>query len=160
MSGKLSAGLLMYRLAGGQVEVLLAHPGGPYFRNKDDGAWTLPKGEVEPDEEPARCALREFREETGIDPGSAPLLALGEIKQRGGKRVQAWAFAGEWDGVGAPPSNSFELEWPPRSGKRVSFPEIDRMAFFALLEARTKILPAQAELLDRLERALAGSGEE
>lgn len=155
MGAKLSAGLLMYRRRGEQIEVLLAHPGGPYFRNKDEGAWTLPKGEVEEGEQAEACAVREFREETGIDPGAAALLPLGEIRQRGGKRVQAWAFAGEWDGSEPPPSNTFELEWPPKSGKQVSFPEIDRMAFFACSVARTKILPAQVELLDRLERALA-----
>lgn len=154
---KRSAGLLMYRRRADTLEVLLAHPGGPYFRNKDDGAWSIPKGELDDGEEPRACAVREFREETGIDPGDAPLVALGEIQQRGGKRVLAWAFEGEWDGEGPPPSNTFELEWPPRSGKRVSFPEVDRVAFFPLAEARAKILASQRELLDRLaERCLSG----
>ena len=151
---KVSAGLLMYRRREGALEVLLAHPGGPFFRNKDAGAWTLPKGEVEEGEQALACALREFREETGIPVATTELLTLGEIRQRGGKRVLAWAFEGEWDGSGPPPSNTFEIEWPPRSGKRASFPEIDRLAFFPLAEARTKILAAQAELLDRLEREL------
>lgn len=151
---KVSAGLLMYRRTGEHLEVLLAHPGGPYFRNKDDGAWTLPKGEVDEGEEELACALREFREETGIDPEGARFLPLGEIKQRAGKRVHAWAFEGDWDGAAPPASNTFEIEWPPKSGKRASFPEIDRMAFFTLPLARIKILAAQRELLDRLEPAL------
>lgn len=154
---KTSAGLLMYRFAQGALEVLLAHPGGPFFRNKDDGAWTLPKGELEPGEEPLACARREFREETGIEPGAA-LLPLGEIRQRAGKRVLAWAFEGAWDGAGPPPSNTFELEWPPRSGRRMSFPEVDRLQFFGLEQARQKISPAQVELLERLVRALATRG--
>lgn len=155
---KVSAGLLMYRRTGEQLEVLLAHPGGPYFRNKDEGAWTLPKGEVEEGgEQELACALREFHEETGIDPRGAQLLPLGEVKQRAGKRVHAWAFEGDWDGAGPPASNTFEIEWPPKSGRRATFPEIDRMAFFALPLARRKILAAQSELLDRLERALGAT---
>ncbi len=154
---KVSAGLLMYRFADGQLEVLLAHPGGPFFRNKDEGAWSLPKGELEPEEEGLACALREFREETGIDPAGATFRALGEVRQRGGKRVVAWAFDGSAHAVDpelAPPSNTFELEWPPKSGRKQTFPEIDRLAFFPLSHARRKILPAQSELLDRLEQAL------
>lgn len=152
---KVSAGLLMYRVGANGLEVLLAHPGGPFFRNKDDGAWTLPKGEVAEGEEPLACARREFREETGIEPGEGPFLPLGEIKQRGGKRVYAWAFMGDYRGEGPPPSNAFELEWPPRSGRRESFPEIDRLELFTLAEARRKILPAQVELLERLVRMTA-----
>jgi predicted NUDIX family NTP pyrophosphohydrolase len=153
-----SAGLLLYRLRGGVWEVLLAHPGGPFFRNKDAGAWSLPKGELEVDEEPLSCALREFREETGIVLGAqAEVLSLGEIKQRGGKRVWGFACEGDYDGQGPPPSNTFEIEWPPRSGKRASFPEIDRLEFFDLTEARLKILPAQEPFLDRLLAALAPS---
>jgi predicted NUDIX family NTP pyrophosphohydrolase len=158
---KTSAGLLLYRRVGssrgGDIEVLLAHPGGPYFRNKDDGAWSLPKGELALDEEPLACAVREFREETGIDPGAAELVPLGEIRQKGGKRVLAWAFDGgalALDCTLPPPSNTFELEWPPRSGKRQLFPEIDRMQLFELAAARVKILPAQSELLSRLEALL------
>jgi predicted NUDIX family NTP pyrophosphohydrolase len=151
-----SAGLLMYRCTGGALQVLLAHPGGPFWRNKDDGAWTLPKGEYEPPEEPLAAARREFAEETGFDaPG--PFLPLGEVKQKSGKRVVAWAFRGECDPQ-ALRSNSFEVEWPPRSGKRQEFPEIDRAQWFTLDEARAKILPAQRELLDRLEAALKEAG--
>jgi predicted NUDIX family NTP pyrophosphohydrolase len=148
-----SAGLLMYRFgAAGQLQVLLAHPGGPFWRNKDEGAWTLPKGEYEPPEEPLDAARREFAEETGFDaPG--PYLPLGEVKQKSGKRVAAWAFRGDCDPA-ALRCNTFEVEWPPRSGKRQSFPEIDRAQWFTLKEARGKILPAQRELLDRLEAAL------
>ncbi|MDB4990288.1 MAG: hydrolase [Myxococcaceae bacterium] len=149
---KTSAGLLMYRLREAELQVLLAHPGGPYFRNKDEGAWTIPKGELAENEAAEACAVREFREETGIDAAGSELYALGEIKQRGGKRVLAWAVSARADLVllDPPPSNTFELEWPPRSGKRASFPEIDRLAFFPLPLARQKILTAQAELIDRL----------
>jgi predicted NUDIX family NTP pyrophosphohydrolase len=160
---KTSAGLLMYRCDSdtGQVSVLLAHPGGPFFRNKDDGAWTLPKGELDADEQALACALREFREETGIDPSGAELLSLGEIRQKGGKKVSAWAFAApahELDLGALPASNTFELEWPPRSGKKQSFPEIDKIAMFTLGEARGKILAAQAPFLERLEGALRAAG--
>jgi predicted NUDIX family NTP pyrophosphohydrolase len=148
---KTSAGLLMYRRVGGELEVMLAHPGGPFFRNKDDGAWTLPKGELALGEDPEACAVREFREETGIDPGAAKLVALGEVTQRGGKRVLAWAFEASpaLVLVDPPPSNTFELEWPPKSGRRVSFPEIDRVAFFSIERARQKLLASQVQLLDR-----------
>ena len=142
----------MYRLREGELEVMLAHPGGPFFRNKDDGAWTLPKGELAEGEDPLVCARREFLEETGLDPGQATLRPLGEIKQRGGKRVLAWAFeaASDLTLLNPPPSNTFELEWPPRSGRRASFPEVDQVAFFSIAQARVKLLAAQAELLDRL----------
>jgi predicted NUDIX family NTP pyrophosphohydrolase len=152
---KTSAGLLMYRVGpAGRLEVLLAHPGGPFWRNKDQGAWTLPKGEYEAPEEALAAARREFTEETGFDaPG--PFLPLGEVKQRSGKRVAAWAFNGDCDPQ-ALRCNTFEMEWPPRSGQRQSFPEIDRAQWFTLGEARTMILPAQRELLDRLESALHG----
>jgi predicted NUDIX family NTP pyrophosphohydrolase len=151
-----SAGLLLYRVRAGQVEVLLAHPGGPFFRNKDEGAWSLPKGELEPDEQPLTCALREFREETGIaveDPSR--VFALGDVKQRGGKRVFGFACEGDATLSGPPPCNTFEIEWPPRTGRRASFPEIDRLEFFALESARAKIIDAQAAFLDRLLAALA-----
>jgi len=157
---KTSAGLLMFRrtAAADSLTVLLAHPGGPFYRNKDDGSWTLPKGELQPDEEALACALREFREETGIDPGEAALIALGEIRQKGGKRVLAWAFEappGELELTTLPASNSFELEWPPKSGKMQSFPEVDKLGFFSLEEARIKINSAQSELLDRLVALLS-----
>jgi predicted NUDIX family NTP pyrophosphohydrolase len=155
---KTSAGLLMYRVQDGGLEVLLAHPGGPFFRNKDDGAWTLPKGELEPDEAPLDCARREFLEETGVL-AEPPFLALGEVRQKGGKTVIAWAFEGVYDAIAPPPSNTFELEWPPRSGRRMAFPEIDRLVFFGLSRAREKINPAQAVLLDRLEAALSGQSD-
>jgi predicted NUDIX family NTP pyrophosphohydrolase len=146
----------MYRHGSEGLEVLLAHPGGPFFRNKDDGAWTLPKGEPAAGEAPLECARREFAEETGIAPCDGPFVELGEVVQRGGKRVQAWAFQGDYAG-GPPPSNRFELEWPPRSGKRATFVEIDRLEFFSLADARRKINPAHVALLERLERALAAS---
>jgi predicted NUDIX family NTP pyrophosphohydrolase len=150
---KHSAGLLMYRRgASGVLEVLLAHPGGPFWRNKDEGAWTLPKGEYEAPEEPLAAARREFAEETGFDAGG-PFVPLGEVKQKSGKRVAAWAFCGDFDPA-ALRCNTFEMEWPPRSGKRESFPEIDRVAWFTLGEARTRLLAAQRDLLERLEAAL------
>ncbi|HEY6878411.1 MAG TPA: NUDIX domain-containing protein [Polyangiales bacterium] len=154
---KRSAGLLLYRWSEGRFEVLLAHPGGPYFRNKDEGAWTVPKGELEDGEDALACAIREFREETGLTP-SEPFLALGEVAQKGGKRVLAWAFDGSASAIDCsvpPPSNTFEIEWPPRSKKRVSFPEVDRLALFEMVEAQRKIVPAQVELLRRLAAKLA-----
>lgn len=129
--------------------MLLAHPGGPFFKNKDLGAWTIPKGELDGAEAPEAAARREFAEETGL-PVNEPLLSLGEIRQKGGKIVVAWAFAGEVPPDFVPRSNTFEIEWPPRSGRRVSFPEIDRAELFALEEARRRINPAQAVFLDRL----------
>ena len=155
---KHSAGLLMYRRGTDQrLQVLLAHPGGPFFARKDAGAWSLPKGELEGDEPAQGCALREFQEETGICARDKPLLALGEIQQRGGKRVEAWAFEGDWAGA-RPQSNSFEIEWPPRSGRVMQFPEIDRLEWFALSEARVKLNPAQCEFLDRLSAILRENG--
>jgi predicted NUDIX family NTP pyrophosphohydrolase len=150
-----SAGLLMYRRTSGVLQVLLAHPGGPFWRNKGDGAWTLPKGEYEAPEEALAAARREFAEETGF-PAPGPFLPLGEVKQKSGKRVAAWAFSGDCE-PGTLCSNSFEMEWPPKSGRRQSFPEIDRVQWFTLAEARIKILPAQRDFLDRLEAALASA---
>jgi predicted NUDIX family NTP pyrophosphohydrolase len=143
----------MYRVASGGLEVLLAHPGGPFFARKDVGAWSIPKGEVEADEDARACAIREFQEETGISPVGVPLQHLGEVQQRAGKRVEAWAFAGDWAGE-RPESNHFEIEWPPRSGRMQRFPEIDRLEWFALAEARLKLNPAQSEFLDRLSALL------
>jgi predicted NUDIX family NTP pyrophosphohydrolase len=153
----LSAGLLMYRRGPEGLEVLLAHPGGPFFRNKDLGAWTIPKGVPEPGEALPEAARREMSEELGLTPEGAPLVELGEIRQKGGKVVHAWAFEGELPPDFVLRSNTFELEWPPRSGRRQVFPEVDRAELFPLAIARTKINPAQAAFLDRLE-ALVKSG--
>lgn len=152
---RLSAGLLLYRRRDG-LEVLLVHPGGPFFRNKDDGAWSVPKGEVEEGDEPLATALREFSEETGFEPPSGDLLPLGEIRQKGGKRVLAWAVEGDCDPARFR-SNHFEMEWPPRSGRKQSFPEIDGARFFSLDDARRKLNPAQVELIARLEQKLNAS---
>src|SRR5207249_10192 len=130
---KVSAGLLMFRVREGRLEVFLAHPGGPFFAKKDDGHWSIPKGETGPGEEPVAAAVREFKEETGIQP-AGELIELGSVKQRGGKIVHAWAFAGDWDETRPFRSNTFEIEWPPMSGQRQSFPEIDRVAFFSIPE--------------------------
>ncbi|WP_257169491.1 NUDIX domain-containing protein [Bradyrhizobium sp. SRS-191] len=143
-----SAGVLAFRRRGGALEVLLVHPGGPFWRNKDAGAWSIPKGEFGADESAEAVARREFAEELGTEL-TAPLIPLGEIRQRGGKMVEA--FAAETDlHADAIVSNTFELEWPPRSGRLQHFPEVDRAAWFDLAEARTRINPAQAALLDRL----------
>jgi predicted NUDIX family NTP pyrophosphohydrolase len=135
------------------LELLLVHPGGPFFRNKDEGAWSIPKGEVEEGAEPLAAALREFSEETGAAAPEGELVPLGEIRQKGGKRVVAWAIEGDFDPTSVN-SNSFEMEWPPRSGRKEQFPEIDRAEFFPPELARRKLNPAQAELVDRLEEKL------
>ena len=144
----LSAGILLYRWRDGLLEVLLAHPGGPYWRGKDGGAWMIPKGEVLPDEEPAAAARREFEEELGVRP-EGTLWPLGRIRQAGGKWVEAFALQGDLDAETIV-SNMFELEWPPRSGQPRAFPEVDRAVCLPLVEAREKILPSQAPLLDLL----------
>lgn len=143
-----SAGILMYRRGRAGLEVLLVHPGGPYWRNKDAGAWSIPKGEYGPEEDPEAAARREFAEELGLEP-VGELEPLGEIRQKGGKRVTAFALEGDLD-PGAVRSVSFEMEWPPRSGRLRAFPEVDRAAWFGLAEARRRILPSQTPLLDRL----------
>ncbi len=153
---KLSAGLLMYRIADGELEVLLAHPGGPFFRNKDEGAWSIPKGEPDPEEDLLAAARREFAEETGVTP-AGPFQALSPVKQKGGKVVHAWAFLGDCDPVGLV-SNTFPMEWPPKSGRQMEFPEIDKTEFFPLEIAKRKINPAQIPLLDELERILKEAG--
>jgi predicted NUDIX family NTP pyrophosphohydrolase len=145
---KVSAGLLMFRRRNG-LEVLLAHPGGPFFRNKDAGAWGIPKGAPAPGEDLEAAAEREFTEEIGL-PVQALLVSLGSIRQKGGKTVHAWAVEGDAPAGFVPKSNSFDLEWPPRSGRRESFPEVDRAEFFSIDVARQKITPAQSAFLDRL----------
>ena len=151
---KTSAGLLMYRQHQGQWQVLLAHPGGPYFQKKDDGAWTIPKGEIEADEDPLTAAKREFQEETSFTP-TEPFYALQPVKQKGGKTVHAWAFEGDCD-PSKLVSNTFSIEWPPRSGKQAEFPEIDRAELFDLETAKVKINAAQVVLIEELERYLSG----
>lgn len=145
---KISAGLLMYRRRDGRLEVLLAHPGGPFWARKDLGAWTIPKGVVDPGEEHLATAKREFEEELGIAP-SGTFVPLGEIRQKGGKIVAAWAFEGELDPA-AIVSNTFQVEWPPRSGRFQEHPEVDRAGFFSIEEAKARINPAQTELITRL----------
>jgi predicted NUDIX family NTP pyrophosphohydrolase len=152
---KRSAGILMYRLRK-ELEVLLVHPGGPYWRGRDNGAWTIPKGEVEEAEDPAAAARREFEEEVGTAV-SGDLIALGSVRQKAGKQVEGFAVEGDID-ADAIRSNSFSCEWPPRSGRFESFPEVDRASWFTLAAARDKLIPAQWPLLDRLQEALAGSG--
>ena len=151
---KLSAGLLMYRRSGNEPEFFLVHPGGPYFARGDDGVWSIPKGEPSTGEDLLACAIREFEEETGMRPMAQRYLPLGYVDQAGGKRVHAWAFEGDWD-TRALRSNTFEIEWPPRSGRRATFPEIDRAEYFDSNAARRKLIPAQVELLERLRAQLA-----
>jgi predicted NUDIX family NTP pyrophosphohydrolase len=152
---KQSAGLLLFRRKAGRLEVLLGHPGGPFWRARETGAWTIPKGGVHAGEEPLNAAIREFREETGFD-ARPPFLALGTVVQRSGKLVHAWAFEGDCD-----PDTLVSIhcatEWPPRSGRYIDIPEIDRGAFFDVDEAKRLINPGQAELIDRLVDALKPS---
>jgi predicted NUDIX family NTP pyrophosphohydrolase len=150
-----SAGILLYRMRDGAPEVLLVHPGGPFWARKDLGAWSIPKGEYDDGEDPQACALREFQEETGTPLPESALVELGTVTQRGGKRVTAWAAEGDLDPE-AVRSNTFALEWPPRSGRTQEFPEIDRAGWFGLDEARAKLVSAQAELVDRLTDQLSG----
>ncbi|MGH2868480.1 MAG: NUDIX domain-containing protein [Solirubrobacteraceae bacterium] len=152
-SSPCSAGILLYRRSAGVLEVLLVHPGGPFWAKRDAGVWSIPKGEYDADEEPLRAARREFEEELGSPPPSDEPSDLGEIRQKSGKRVRAWALAGDLD-ADAIESNLFTIEWPPRSGRQHEFPEVDRAQWFGLIEARTKINPAQEALLDRLETEL------
>jgi predicted NUDIX family NTP pyrophosphohydrolase len=148
-----SAGILLYRRnSGGGIEVLLVHPGGPFWRKKDRGAWSIPKGEYTQGEDPLAVARREFEEETGA-PVSGNFLALGEVVQRGGKTVTAFGLEGDLNPA-ALRSNAFEIEWPPRSGRRQSFPEIDRAEWYSPEDAQQKILPAQQPFIARLLTAV------
>jgi predicted NUDIX family NTP pyrophosphohydrolase len=144
-----SAGILLYRVARGTPEVLLVHPGGPFWARKDAGAWSIPKGEHLDGEDPRACALREFEEETGVGLPSGELVELGSVKQKGGKVVSAWAAEGDLD-TGSVRSNTFTMEWPPRSGRTEEFPEVDRAEWFGVEAAREKLVEAQTEFLDRL----------
>ncbi len=148
-----SAGLLLYRRSAGGLEVFLAHPGGPFWLKRDDGAWTIPKGVAEAGEDILAAARREFEEETGIHP-VAPFLSLGSIRQKAGKQVHAWAWEGDADPASVT-SNTMQTEWPRGSGRVLTFPEVDRCAWFDPQAARRKINPAQAEFIDRLELALS-----
>jgi len=147
---RLSAGLLMYRIKDGRIEVLLAHPGGPFFAKKDDGAWSIPKGEPDGDEDLLVTAQREFEEETGLKP-TGSFITLKPIKQKGGKIVHAWAFQGDCDPA-AIRSNTFTMEWPPKSGGQAGFPEIDWAQWFELAVARKKIKAGQEALIDELAK--------
>lgn len=148
---KTSAGILLYRGEGAALEVLLVHPGGPFWSKKDEGAWSIPKGELEDGEESRVCALREMEEEIGSSVGLTQnqLIELGEVRLKSGKRVHGWAAEGDFDPATLR-SNTFAMEWPPRSGKEREFPEVDRAEWFAPEQARLKINPAQAAFLDRL----------
>lgn len=147
-----SAGILMYRHDGAELRVLLAHPGGPFWRRRDAGAWSIPKGELGTHENAETCARREFREELGGEPRGS-LRSLGRIRQRGGKHVEAFALEGTFDPA-ALRSNTFELEWPPRSGRVETFPEVDRAEWMTLEQARAKLLASQLPLLERLVQLL------
>jgi predicted NUDIX family NTP pyrophosphohydrolase len=150
-----SAGILLHRDRGDRLEVLLVHPGGPLWARRDLGAWSIPKGEYGPDEDPLAAARREFQEELGVSPPDGLARELGEVRQKSGKQVRAWALEGDLD-VTAIASNTVELEWPPRSGRLIEIPEVDRGEWFPLEQARERINPAQVALLDRL-RELLGS---
>lgn len=152
---KRSAGILLFRRTGAELEVLLVHPGGPFWGRRDAGAWSVPKGEVDPGEDERACALRELQEETGtaFTADAAALIPLGDVRQKSGKVVSAWALEGDLDAA-AIVSNTFELEWPPRSGRLQTFPEVDRAGWFPLDAARAKLLPAQTPFVDRLADAV------
>ena len=148
-----SAGILLYRSANGGIEVLLAHPGGPVWANRDAGAWSIPKGEIEEGEDPWAVARREFEEETGHPPPDGASIELGEITQKGGKNVVAWALEGDLDPATAH-SNTFPFQWPPRSGRYITIPEIDRVEWFSPDEARVRLKDTQHPFIDRLVEAL------
>ena len=154
MPPKPSAGILLYRRRAALVEVLLVHPGGPFWSKKDDGGWFLPKGELEADEDPLTAALREFREELGAAPPTGQPLSLGSVKNKSGKLICAWALEGDFE-PSTLHSNTFSVEWPPRSGKLRDFPEVDRAAFFSFEVGAIKIHSAELPFLGRLESALS-----
>ena len=155
MSKTRVTGILLHRRApGGELEVLLVHPGGPFWARRDAGAWSIPKGEVEPGEDALAAAVREFVEEVGATP-TGPFLALTPVKQKGGKLVHAWAFEGDCD-PGSISCNTFTIEWPPRSGRHEAFPEVDRAGFFGPDEARRKVNAGQVPLIDELVRIVGG----
>jgi predicted NUDIX family NTP pyrophosphohydrolase len=154
---KRSAGILLYRLRDGAPEVLLVHPGGPFWARKDERAWSIPKGEYDDGEDPRACALREFEEETGTALPPGELVELGSVKQKGGKVVTAWGAEGDLD-ADAVRSNRFTIEWPPRSGRTAEFPEIDRASWFGAEVAREKLVAAQVGLLERLLEWLGPEG--
>jgi predicted NUDIX family NTP pyrophosphohydrolase len=150
---KMSAGLLLYRKRNDALEVFLAHPGGPFYVKKDSGVWGIPKGQIDEGEDALAAAQREFEEETGFE-ARGPFLSLTAVTQKGGKLVQAWAFEGDCDPK-TMKSNTFTMEWPPRSGKQQEFPEVDRGAWFSLSEAKQVINPAQISFLEELQRLVA-----
>lgn len=149
---KTSAGLILYRMQSGQLEVLLVHPGGPFWSKKDEGAWFVPKGELNVGEEPLAGAKREFEEETGLKP-EGEFLALENVKQKSGKTIVAWAFEGDCD-PSSIKSNTFSIEWPPKSGRQQEFPEIDRAGFFTVPQAKAKMHPVEYPLVLRLHELL------
>ena len=149
-----SAGLVLYRVRDGKTEVLLVHPGGPFWKRRDEGAWSIPKGEMGPGESPLDVARREFQEELGVPSPEGEVLPLGSVRQAGGKVVHAWAAPGDLD-VSRVSSSTFAIEWPPRSGRTQEFPEVDKAAWFDLDAARRVILAAQGAFLDRLEAQLS-----
>ena len=155
-SSRRSAGILLHRGAGDALEVLLVHPGGPAWSKRDTGAWSIPKGEVAADEDPLAAARREFEEELGTAPPTGEADDLGEIRQRSGKRVRAWALAGDLD-ASRIVSNTFMFEWPPRSGRMIEIPEVDRAEWFGIEAARERINSGQVPLLDRLEELLGST---
>jgi predicted NUDIX family NTP pyrophosphohydrolase len=152
MAHKKTAGLLLYRIRDSAVEVFLVHPGGPFWAKKDEGAWSIPKGEFADDEQPLSAATREFQEETGFSM-EGNFMALAPLKQRSGKLVYAWALEGDCD-AGAIKSNLFSMEWPPRSGKRQEYPEVDRASWFTVESAKRRIVPGQIAFLEELQQML------
>jgi predicted NUDIX family NTP pyrophosphohydrolase len=154
---KVSAGILLFKIRQVRLNVLLVHPGGPFWRNKDAGAWSIPQGEHTGEEDARAAALREFEEETGVRPPDTHAIDLGRIRQKGGKQVTAWAVEGEFDTT-ALRSNLFDMEWPPRSGRTERFPEVDRAQWCDPDTARAKIIPAQAEFVERLISILRDRG--